>query len=211
MHVFLLYMAKKENSGLSCHRIEALTDGIFAFAMTILVLSINIPLSSSSLEGKSVADTLLMQADKLVNYGMSFLLLAIFWLSHHRVFDHLKFVDSKLIWGNVFLLMFIALMPFSTELANEFPRDSVSDFLFAFNLFIIGLIYYLLWSYATKGRRLVKPSLDQDQINRTKKSLIAICAISVLAMILAFVHPIFSSMVYLLIPIVLWMTKSKNK
>ncbi len=201
----------KEPEGVSAHRIEALTDGIFAFAMTLLVLSINIPLSTSALAGMSVSETLMGQSDRFINYAMSFLLLAIFWVSHHRVFDHLKSVDWKLVWGNVILLLFIALMPFATTLVNEFPNDHASDFLFSLNLFIIGIIYYLLWVYATDNHRLTKSSLEIEHINKTKNSLLVIPVVSVLAMVLAFVYPSLSTWVYLLIPVFLLTSKSKAK
>ncbi|MFA6530805.1 MAG: TMEM175 family protein [Candidatus Micrarchaeia archaeon] len=203
-------MAEKPES-VSMHRIEALTDGIFAFAMTMLVLSINIPLSPSSLAGMSVGETLLGQTDRFVNYATSFLLLAIFWVSHHRVFDHLKGVDWKLVWGNVILLLFIALVPFSMELTNEFTKDPVADFLFGLNMFIIGTIYYLLWAYATDHRRLVKPSLNNEHIQRTKKALLTISLISLLSMFVAFVYPSLAPLVFLIIPILLFFPKLKSK
>jgi len=204
-------MVKKEADSISMHRIEALTDGIFAFSMTLLVLSINVPLSTSALAGMGVGETLLAQSDRFVNYGMSFLLLAIFWVSHHRVFDHLKHVDWKLVWGNVFLLSFIALVPFATALANEFPKDSASDFLFGLNLFIIGIIYFLIWKYATDGRRLVKPDLDEGQIQRTKTSLLVISTVSLVSMVLALIYPSLAQLVYLLIPIWLWLPLGRHK
>lgn len=200
----------KGPEGVSAHRIESLTDGIFAFAMTLLVLSINVPLSASALTGMSVSETLLGQADRFINYTMSFLLLAIFWVSHHRVFDHLKSVDWKLVWGNVLLLLFIALMPFATELVNEFPYDRASDFLFSFNLFLIGSMYYLLWAYATENRRLVKSSLKEEHLIRTKRSLLVIPLVSILAMVLAFAYPPLSTWVYLLIPVLLFMPHKKH-
>jgi uncharacterized membrane protein len=205
-------MAKNKSSeGVSAHRIEALTDGIFAFAMTLLVLSINIPLSTKALAGMSVSDTLLEQTDRFVNYAMSFLLLAIFWVSHHRVFDHLKCVDWKLVWGNILVLLFVALIPFATELVNEFPKDSTSDFLFSLNLFIIGSLYYLLWDYATSGFRLVKSTLGDDHIKNTKRGILVIPIVSLFAMVIAVIYPAFSSFIYILIPIFLFMPSLTKK
>lgn len=195
------------NEGISAHRIEALTDGIFAFAMTLLVLSINLPLSASALSGMSVTQTLLAQADRFVNYAMSFVLLAIFWISHHRVFDHLKAVDWNLVWANVFLLLFIALMPFSTALMNEFSNDSGSDFMFGLNLFVIGSTYYAIWAYATEGRRLIKPSVDDLHIKKINQGMLVVPVISFIAMFFAIVYQPLSPLVYLAIPIIIWLPR----
>jgi uncharacterized membrane protein len=202
-------MAKKEFlvEESSKHRIESLTDGIFAFAMTLLVLSINIPLSSSALAGFSVFQTLLSQADRFINYAMSFLLLAIFWVSHHRILEHMRTADWKFIWLNVLLLLFIALIPFTTTLVNEFPFDSASDFLFSCNLFVIGVLYYVLWAHATYKRRLARDDLKEEHVKKTSQALLAVPAVSLFAMVLAFVYQPLSPVAYLAIPILLWGSK----
>lgn len=205
-------MAKKqdgEDRGLSMHRIEALTDGIFAFAMTMLVLSINVPLSQSALAGMSVTHALLAQADRFINYLMSFLLLAVFWVSHHRVFEHLRFGDWNFVWGNVILLLFVALLPFTTALVNEFPNDRGSDFFFSLNLFAIGAIYYLLWRYASGNRRLVRDSVGEAHIAHISQGMLIVPVVALIAMAVAFIYPLLSPFMYLLIPVLVWRARKK--
>ena len=190
--------------GMTTHRIEALTDGIFAIAMTLLVLTLDIPEAKTELiQTVELHRMLIGQMHKFFNYALSFLLLAIFWVKHHQQFHFIKRTNRKHLWINIVTLMFIALIPFSTSLIGDYNDDRVAEFFFASNLFIIGMLFLWNWVYATKGHRLVDRSLDPQRIALWKKRGAVIPLVSLLAMVLSLTNPQFTFYAYLLIPIIL--------
>ena len=184
---------------MTTHRIETLTDGIFAIAMTLLVLSLALP--EAGKEAIEMHSLLLGQIDKFFNYALSFILLAIFWIRHHQQFHFIKRTDGKHLWINIFFLMFVALMPFSTSLAGDYSREPLAEVFFGFNIFMLGMFLILNWSYATNHHRLVDPNLDPQSIASGTKPRMVAPLVAVLAIGLAFVDPRISSLAYLLIPI----------
>ncbi len=191
-------------SGVTTHRIEALTDGIFAIAMTLLVLTLALPEAKTELtQTVELYSLLIGQMHKFFNYALSFLLLAIFWVKHHQQFHFIKRTNRKHLWINIVTLMFIALIPFSTSLIGDYNDDRVAEFFFASNLFIIGMLFLWNWVYATKGHRLVDRSLDPQRIALWKKRGAVIPLVSLLAMVLSLTNPQFTFYAYLLIPIIL--------
>ena len=128
---------------LPTRRLEALTDGIFAIAMTIMVVTIQIPIGPIH-----TTDLFVQTASGIVPkyalYFLSFLLLAVFWVDHH-MFYMVKKTNFTLIWLNIFWLMFIALLPLSTSIIAQFPQHQLAQLIFDFNLLFIGLFFYLIW------------------------------------------------------------------
>ncbi|KUK74307.1 MULTISPECIES: TMEM175 family protein [Methanobacterium] len=139
------------------NRLETLTDGLFAIAMTILVVTIEIPMGpihTSQLFLQTTGEIL----PKYVVYFLSFLILAGFWINHHILFL-IKKTNLTLTWINVFWLMFITLVPLSTSIIAQFPQYQLSQFIFDLNLLMIGLFSYMIWRYA----------LDHDLIRENAK------------------------------------------
>ena len=197
--------------GMTTHWIEALTDGIFAIAMTLLVLTLDLPEVGKGLTQTGLHQLLLAQRDKFVNYGLSFVLLAIFWIIHHEQFHVIKRTDRKHLWINIFALMSIVLIPFSTSLVGDYPNDWIAEFFFGSNIFIIAVLFNSNWTYATKGHRLVEASLDRRRIALGKKKGTVTALVSLLAMGLSLIHPQLSSYVYILIPLILFLPQFRQK
>lgn len=197
--------------GMTTHRIEALTDGIFAIAMTLLVLTLDLPELEKGLTQTGLHQLLLAQRDKFLNYGLSFVLLAIFWIIHHEQFHVIKRTDRKHLWINIFALMSIVLIPFSTSLVGDYPDDWMAEFFFGSNIFIIGVLFNSNWAYATKGHRLVEASLDRRRIALGKKRGAVTPLVSLLAMGLSLIHPQLSLYVYILIPLILFLPQFRQK
>ena len=191
--------------GMTTHRIEALTDGIYAIAMTLLVLNLALPGQGIGVtQTEEVHNLLLGQAHKFFSYALSFILLAIFWINHHRQFHFIKRTDHNHLWINIVGLMFIALVPFSTSLSGDYPNETISKLFFDANLFIIGILGSLNWIYATRGYRLVDRSIDPQRVVLGKKRGLVTPLVALLAMVLSFITPSWSSCAYILIPIILW-------
>jgi len=186
------------------NRIEALTDGIFAIAMTLLVF--NLHLSAPKSTGPVNSDLLGLlvgHSHIFVNFIISFLLLAVFWVIHHQQSRFIKRTDRKHIWLNVFMLMFVCLMPFSVSLIGDYHHDRIANLFFGLNIFILGMLFYWNWHYATQNHRLISPNMDPERIALGKRRTAVTPVVSLLAVFLALVHPHLSTYTYLLIPIIL--------
>jgi uncharacterized membrane protein len=189
---------------MTTHRIENLADGIFSIAMTLLVLNLALPEVETGLALTTELHTLLFgQTHKFFNYALSFILLAIFWIIQHQQFHFIKRTDHTHLWINIFSLMFVALVPFSTSLTGDYPNETVAKLFFDLNLFILGSLNVLNWTYATKDYRLVDRSLDPRRIAVGNRRDAVIPVVALLAMVLSLIIPKWSSCVYLLIPIML--------
>jgi uncharacterized membrane protein len=154
--------------GLGKGRLEALTDGIFATVMTVLVLSLSIP---SILSPGALGPYINGLGPIVLSYILSFLILGVFWVRHHALFHFLTRVDSTFIWLNISFLLTIGFIPFSTELLGRFPLDEVSTVIYGVNLIATALTMQLLWFYSTR-RELVAVSLDEEVLARINRRLL---------------------------------------
>jgi len=191
---------KSHRHTLPTNRLEALSDGIFAFAMTLLVLDLQFP--DAAVLSKLPLSTLLWgQADRFFNYFLSFILLALFWMVHHRTFHHIRRLNTGLLWLNILLLSFIVLIPFSTSLIGDFDKHTLADIIFAGNIFIIGIFNVWIWFYATRERRFIDPDLEEVFIKRGLLKGLMVPLVSLLVIAASFVIPGNSSYLFLLIPL----------
>ena len=182
-------------------RIRSLMDGIFAFAMTLLVLNLILPDPSNLPPETQVHNMLLEQAQSFYNYALSFLLLAIFWMIHSQQIHILKQTDFTHLWLNMIILMFVVLVPFSTSVMSDYSDDTLANLTFAVNMFIIGVLYYLNWHYAIGKKMLMADEINVERVKLARKRSMLTPFVSVIAMVLAFVAPEYMGMAYLLIPI----------
>jgi uncharacterized membrane protein len=187
-------------------RIEALTDGVYAIAMTLLVLNLGVP-EVPHRSADLVAALSQMQAF-FIDYAISFLLLAVFWTVHHRHFHVIKRTDTRLLWINVFTLLFVVLIPFSTELFGTYRGVTAAAVFFELNIFIIGAFKYLQWSYVTHDYRLVDQGLDPKVIALGRRINLVTPAVSFAAIGLAFILPDQSTILFISIPVIIsWLRK----
>ena len=112
----------EHQTGLSKHRLEGLTDGIFAVAMTLLVIELKVPEHDACTARQTWPRASLRLAPTFAAWIISFFVLAIFWFSHHRLFHYVRVVDGGLLWLNILYLGFVSLMPFSSALAGTHAR-----------------------------------------------------------------------------------------
>lgn len=185
---------------LTTRRIEALTDGIFAFAMTLLVLTLTLPDATQT--KLSLSQLLVGQWPKFFNYALSFVLLAIFWIIHHEQFHVIRRTDRRHVWINIGILMFVALMPFSTDVAGDYSRRMLAELLFSGNLMILGLLFLLNWMYACGNHRLVDSDLSREAIVRGIRRNCITPGVAAISMVISLFIPVWGLTVYLLIPLI---------
>ncbi len=138
---------KKVSSHYRKERTEALTDGIFATVMTILVLSLVVP----TITGQNASATL--QADlygllpDLFAYIITFIFLGVLWISHQNMFGHIDKIDLHTLWINILLMLSIGLAPFSTALLGRYPTQPLSVLVYGINALVVSVLFNVLWFY----------------------------------------------------------------
>ena len=134
-------------------RLLALSDGVVAIALTLLVLQLNVP-SPDKLADPNSASELAAQlgkgADQLVSYVISFYVIAQFWLVHHRVFRRITGQREGLAWWNFAFLFTITIMPFTSDMLGKFSENPLANNIFAANLLLATVATQLTMFY---GRR----------------------------------------------------------
>ena len=132
-------------------RLAALSDGVFAFAMTLLVLDIHVPPIGTVHNEGELWRALLALLPGFVMYAMSFLTLGIFWIGQQTQLNHLQRSDRDLAWLHILYLAAVALMPFSTRLLAEFIEYRTALLVYWCNIFILGITLYCTWWYAKRA------------------------------------------------------------
>lgn len=181
------------------NRLEALTDGIFAFAMTLLVTSLILPRSAIVTQTSYAA--LLSLIPDFYHYIIGFFVLAAFWMAHHRQFSQIRTLDPVIIGTTVLSLFLVTLVPFSTSFIGDY-FDPFSSIVFEANLLLLGLVFTFQWYYVTKDRRLVSPDLSPWIIRRGLAFGCVIPVISFLGILLALTGNDSSTAIYLALPLV---------
>ena len=211
-------MTEKDVGGESMHltksRLESLSDGIFAFAMTLLVIGLNLPDKSAIIPTQVYAINYLFSLySDFFHYVLAFLILGAFWLSHHIEVHPIRSLDRNYIWLNLGTLLFVALLPFSTSFSGDFNSVSLGAIVFELNLFAIGMGMYFQWIYATGHNRLVEPGgLDSRFIRHVGMRTLVVPSISLIGILIALTGNLYSTVVYLFIPVVEFlMTRVESK
>ena len=130
---------------MSKERLEAFSDGVFAFAITLLVLNITVPAQAGAVSEAWLWHELGSHWPDYISYATSFLVLAIIWTNHHAMFLRLKYIDRHTIMYNMLLLMTTVLIPFSTALLARYPRLAPSAFIYGLVLTLCSIGFNLLW------------------------------------------------------------------
>jgi uncharacterized membrane protein len=133
-------------------RIAAFSDGVFAIAITLLTLQLEVPRSGDL--GQNLIDL----GPYFLAFVISFLVIGLYWVAHHRLFAIVVRYDSRLIWLNLLALFFIVLLPFTTSLIAEHGDQPLGVIVYAASLAGAGFANTALAAYALVGRRLCPPS-----------------------------------------------------
>src|SRR3989441_6645067 len=148
-------------AGRSLKRLSALSDGLFAIAMTLLVIDLRVPAAAAVRTEHDLWRALVALSPRLVVYLMSFLTLGIFWVGQVTQLSLIGRGDRNYAWIHIAFLSAIALMPFSTTLLAEFLTYRVALLVYWGNILLPGLALYGGWQYAS-GAGLVKTGAPAD-------------------------------------------------
>lgn len=152
---------RREGNEIEFSRIVAFSDGVFAIAITLLVLALDIP---EHLQGESVGEALWGQHENLLAYALSFAVIGRFWVVHHRFFSEVTGFDGRLLSLNIFYLAWIVLIPFSSKVLGEHGGETVTLVLYAANL--SGVVLTGMWMAADAhkaGLTSITPAAHREQ------------------------------------------------
>jgi uncharacterized membrane protein len=138
----------REENEIEFSRIVAFSDGVFAIAITLLVLNLHV---HGGVKDGQLGTVLWDQHQDLVAYAISFAVIGRFWLVHHGFFGEVTGFDSRLIWLNLFYLAWIVLIPFSSQVLGDYGGTTAAEVLYAGNLVGVMLSGTLLFADAQRA------------------------------------------------------------
>ncbi len=154
-------------------RLEAFSDGVFAVAMTLLVLDLRVPHVPDNATFAQAVYSLAPVGFKVLTFTLSFVFIVIVWVNHHQIFHSLHHTDRGLLWWNAFLLFWICLLPFPTGFVGEYPHLPLATMLLS-GVLCGGAIAFLLLV-----RHVDAASLYRSEISReTRSSIMKRCLIA---------------------------------
>ena len=136
-------------------RLEALSDGVFAIVMTILVLQLGGAAISDAETTAELDAALIAQWPIFVSYAMSFMVVSLYWVSHHTYFTFIREVNATQLWLNLLFLFCLSFIPFAADLIGEHPDFRAGAVLYGLNLAACTGALYLNWHYAWKRDQLL--------------------------------------------------------
>jgi TMEM175 potassium channel family protein len=184
-------------------RTESFSDAVFAFAITLLVLDIQVPESQFNHLWRGIAH----QWPSYLGYATSFLTVGAIWLVHHGIFRRVQYANRPLMQVNLLLLMAVAFLPFPTKLVAEAIRDTSAEraavIFYGGWLLVISLLFSALWGVLARDRSLLRPEVSEKEVDAIARATTPNLGVYVGVILLAFIAPKVAAFGFLVIAIVL--------
>jgi uncharacterized membrane protein len=196
---------KTERSDLpGVERLLALSDGVVAIALTLLVLQLHVPsYLHDPTSARSLAHALGKQSQSFLTYLISFYVIAQFWLAHHRTFRHVAGHDEFLAWLNFFFLLTISIMPFTSDLLGIYGSNPLAVTLFAFNLLLASISTQLVLQVGRR-RHLLEATARPKELREGRFRVVGAMVITLTSIAVAWIDTTVAELLWLgfvLIPI----------
>ncbi len=186
----------------STNRLEAFSDGVFAIAITLLVLEIGVPESQFDDLWKGIAD----QWPSYLAYVTSFLTIGGIWLAHHAIFRRLTSADARVMRVNLLLLMLVSFLPFPTKLLAEAidspSQETAAVIFYGAVLLAISITLSLLWRHITSNRDLLEPGVTDQEVEHISRITTPTLGFYAAVILLAIVAPQAAAVGFLVIAVV---------
>ena len=178
-------------------RLLALSDGVIAIAITLLVLEITVPKIPVGSPISVLPDLILDQWHELFGFVLSFLVIASYWVNHRRIFVHIEKHDRGVVWLNLLFLLVVAFVPFASSVFATYP-DQLGIMFLSGTLALTGFTLALLWSYAS-WKQLVEEGLTSRTVEVQAARYLASPFVFLLSIIVAAFDPGFGILTWLLL------------
>src|SRR6266498_514101 len=190
----------------SKHRLEAFSDGVFAISITLLI----VPLQGQFIHIR-LSEGLLLVVSSLFTYIMSFIVIGIYWLNHHNLFDLFQRVNPSIVWLNMLHLLFISLIAVFTALAGQNPWLTLPAILYGSIVLLANISSFLMLRTVSQSQDLREAAVDPAVFKRFNKFYFAIAAIYGIAILSSFIQPIISYTLYLAVNFLLIISSFKSE
>jgi uncharacterized membrane protein len=190
---------RRVERGTEVERIVYFSDAVFAIAITLLVLEIQVPEGLSPTE---LTAALGEMWPKYLSYLISFTVIGGYWRAHHRIFHYVKAYDRRLISLNLLFLMCVAFLPFPVSLFGEYTGQRIAVEIYAGSVAATGLFLGGMWWYATRGRRLIDGDLDPRLIRHVMTERLSPPAIALIVVMITLFFGV-AAAAYSLLPLLL--------
>ena len=175
------------------------SDAIFAFAITIMTLSVDIPNLPTNLTQAELLDKLYGLYPQFESYVISFAVIAIFWVSYHQVFNHIKGSHINMVYLNLVFLLLITLLSLSTSLIINFDSYQIPLIIYCIVVILTSLLLALIWWYATTNKYLIDNNLHPFFIKGMFLKLMVVPIVFTISIIISFVNLDMARYIWLLI------------
>ena len=189
--------------GHSVHRIEALTDGIYAVAMTLLVIDLKVPDHSLIHTTGDLVGAVVQLSPRFLAWMISFLVLAFIWFAHHRTFSHVGQATGRLMALNFGQLAFVSLMPFSSALIGEYGGSLFSQIAYSADMVVVAVFALLLSRYVYRHPQLAPAPMPLGAYRATQIRGVGLIAISTLAVAISSVVPALGNIAFMLMAVIM--------
>ena len=185
-------------SGLSFERVVFFSDAVFAIVITLLVLELKIPHLTEHSE-TALRQALVELFPRVIGFVVSFLIIGLMWIEHHRIFRYIEYYDGGLLWRNLLLLLCVSFVPFPTALFSENFWSRTAFILYTASFGGVATAKLLIWRHAAKMSLLkkdVSPALER----RIARRFLAVPIACLVAIALAFISIFIAPLAFILIP-----------
>jgi uncharacterized membrane protein len=182
----------RDEAEVEFNRIVAFSDGVFAIAITLLVLGLTIP---GHLEDPKQA--LLDNKGDFLAYAVSFAVLGRYWLAHHRFFSALERFDGRLMVLNLFYLAWIALVPFTSNVLGDYGDTRAAAVLYAINLMLVSASFYAQLVYSDRNE-LLRPEAREFERRENGPITLVVIGVFAISIPLAFLSVLLAELMWLL-------------
>jgi len=154
----------KNTNEYSSSRVEAFSDGIFAIAITLLVLNISLPENAAKI---GINKALLLSIPKLEIWVISFIIIGGMWLRHHKLIKQITHIDSVFLKLNLLYLMFVTVIPWLVSLIVIYDNQPMAITVFSGGITLLGLINLFVWIYLAKIKKVLSEEISNYERNMT--------------------------------------------
>ncbi len=183
------------------HRISGLVDGVFAIAMTLLVFNLKVPILAENAPAGEMRNQLWKQFPQFLSFGLSLLVLGVYWVAYTIIFQLVVRVDRLYHWVTLIYVLCVITIPFTANLIGLYPYQLDAVLLYGLNVIATSVALFLNVWYAVKFR-LINPTTPLPLLRRLKMRIILGIVIYTVATLFAFLDTRISLTVYVLISVI---------
>ena len=184
-------------------RISFFSDGVFAIAITLLIIEIKVPVIEHA-TNEELMNSLSEMSLKFIGFLISFAIVGHYWSVHHRIFGYIKKYNSPLLWLNLGFLCSVVLLPFSSGLLGEYSSDlhlSVPYIVYVINICLTGLMNCWLWLYISNPKKqFLTHIVSNARIRLGLYRSLIIPIVFIISLVVFYINPFISRFIPLIIP-----------